>query len=135
VKVNAEPGDLLVCGSTVRWISSRVIYMLMLWWVLGDSRTPHYNLSATGNIPRFAAYTCYMPVADASPEDLIRKRTAFENRLGTTHWPNAMHTGSNIAKRNGEIHGEVRERPMKEPVLTERAFKLTGIPYMNESVA
>ncbi|KAH0312465.1 hypothetical protein KCU71_g7282, partial [Aureobasidium melanogenum] len=56
VKVCAEPGDLL------------------LW----DSRTPHYNLSPTGETPRFCVYTCYMPVVDASPEDLLRKKDAFE---------------------------------------------------------
>jgi hypothetical protein len=71
-----------------------------------------------------------MPVADASQDDLIRKKAAFEKRLGTTHWPNAQHTGNNIAKRDGRIHGGIRERPLHEPVLSERAFKLTGIPYI-----
>jgi hypothetical protein len=56
VKVCAEPGDLL------------------LW----DSRTPHYNLSSITKQPRFCIYTCYMPVADVSQEDLIRKKKAFE---------------------------------------------------------
>jgi hypothetical protein len=72
-----------------------------------------------------------MPVADASEEDLLRKKAAFEKRLGTTHWPNARHTGNNVAKtRDGKVHGEIRERPLHEPVLSERAFKLTGIPYI-----
>lgn len=56
VKVCAEPGDLL------------------LW----DSRTPHYNVSAEGNTPRFVVYTCYMPVKDATQEELIRKKEAYE---------------------------------------------------------
>lgn len=64
VKVCAEPGDLL------------------LW----DSRTPHYNLSSVTDQSRFCVYTCYMPVAEVSQEDLIRKKAAFENWLGTTHW-------------------------------------------------
>lgn len=55
-KICAEPGDLIV-------------------W---DSRTPHYNLSPTGERPRFCVYTCYMPVKDASKEDLRRKKEAFE---------------------------------------------------------
>lgn len=63
VKVSAEPGDLL------------------LW----DSRTPHYNLSSTTDQNRFCVYTCYMPVADASQEDLKRKKIAFEGWFGTTH--------------------------------------------------
>jgi hypothetical protein len=56
VKVCAEPGDLL------------------LW----DSRTPHYNVSATGSIPRFCVYTCFMPVKDATQAELIRKKKAYE---------------------------------------------------------
>lgn len=57
-KVCAEPGDLIV-------------------W---DSRTPHYNLSPTGTTPRFCIYTCYLPVAEVSQEDLIRKKAAFESK-------------------------------------------------------
>ncbi|CBF78811.1 uncharacterized protein ANIA_07227 [Aspergillus nidulans FGSC A4] len=108
VKVCAEPGDIL------------------LW----DSRTPHYNLSPKGQTPRFCIYTCYMPVADASQEDLVRKKESFENRLGTTHWPNANHTGSNVATRDGKECPYNRFKPVMEPVLNERAFRLTGIPYL-----
>ncbi|KAL4950798.1 MFS transporter [Aspergillus filifer] len=68
VKPNAEPGDLI------------------LW----DSRTPHYNLSPTGTTPRFCIYTCYMPATDATQEQLLTKKAAFEANLGTTHWPNAL---------------------------------------------
>ncbi|KAJ5890389.1 uncharacterized protein N7473_006617 [Penicillium subrubescens] len=107
-KICAEPGDLL------------------LW----DSRTPHYNLSPKKNQPRFAIYTCFMPVADATQEDLIRKKDAFDRRVGTTHWPNAKHTGSNVAQRDGKEDPHNRDRPVNEPVLSERAFKLTGIPYI-----
>lgn len=124
IKVCAEPGDLL------------------LW----DSRTPHYNLSSTTSRPRFCVYTCYMPVADASKEDLIRKKKAFEgmflfdrnvslansiaDRVGTTHWPNARHTGSNVAMRDGAPDPNNRDRPRQEPRLDERGWKLTGIPYL-----
>jgi len=121
-KVCAGPGDLL------------------LW----DSRTPHYNLSPKGETPRFCVYTCYMPAADASQEDLIRKKDAFERRVGTTHWPNAQHTGSNIQKvkslehriedRGGVEDPNNRARPSKEPQLSERAYKLTGIPYIKAAV-
>ena len=57
VKVCAEPGDLL------------------LW----DSRTPHYNLSSETTMPRFCIYTCYMPVKDATQDELRRKKDAFES--------------------------------------------------------
>ena len=71
-----------------------------------------------------------MPASEASQEDLIRKKDAFERRVGTTHWPNARHLGSNEAKRNGEPDHIVRNKPLHEPILDERAFKLTGIPYI-----
>jgi len=108
VKVEAKPGDLIV-------------------W---DSRTPHYNVPAKEQQDRLAIYTCFMPVADVSQEDLLRKKEAFEKRLGTTHWPNARHVGSNVAKRNGGDDVVSRDRPLHEPKLSERAFKLTGIPYI-----
>ncbi|KAL4807496.1 hypothetical protein BDV18DRAFT_102698 [Aspergillus unguis] len=108
IKICAEPGDLL------------------LW----DSRTPHYNLSPKGDTPRFCVYTCYMPVAGASREDLIAKKNAFDNWLGTSHWPNAKYTGTNVAKRDGVECPYNRFKPVNEPVLDERAFKLTGIPYL-----
>ncbi|KAJ5882445.1 uncharacterized protein N7529_001117 [Penicillium soppii] len=109
-KVCAEPGDLL------------------LW----DSRTPHYNLSPTKEQPRFAVYTCFMPVADATQDDLHRKKDAFERLVGTTHWPNAKHTGSNVAQRNGKDDPHNRRVPLNDPRLSERAFRLTGIPYIKE---
>lgn len=112
-KVEAEPGDLIV-------------------W---DSRTPHYNVPVSSNQDRMAVYTCYMPVSEASQEDLLRKKKAFEDRLGTTHWPNAMHLGSNEAKRNGKPDHIIRGRPLHEPILSERAFKLTGIPYIKATTS
>ncbi|KAK3671650.1 hypothetical protein LTR78_008383 [Recurvomyces mirabilis] len=108
LKVCAEPGDLLV-------------------W---DSRTAHYNLSSKTNQPRFAIYTCYMPVNDATQEDLIKKKGAYERWVGTTHWPNARHTGSNVAKRDGEDDPHNRFEPINKPQMNERTFKLTGIPYI-----
>ncbi|KAI4735403.1 hypothetical protein E4T50_14086 [Aureobasidium sp. EXF-12298] len=108
VKVSAEPGDLL------------------LW----DSRTPHYNLSSTTDQNRFCVYTCYMPVAEASQEDLQRKKTAFDGWFGTTHWPNARVLGRNSAKRNGTLDPFNRTEPVNKPQLSERAYRLTGIPYI-----
>ncbi|KAI0476580.1 hypothetical protein GGR56DRAFT_481415 [Xylariaceae sp. FL0804] len=108
LKVEAEPGDLL------------------LW----DSRTPHYNLSPSGDRPRFATYTCYMPAAEASQEDLLRKRKAFEETKGTTHWPNAVHVGGVPIIRDGQPCPYNDGKPRQLPKLTERGYKLTGIPYI-----
>ncbi|KAJ5681352.1 uncharacterized protein N7477_001292 [Penicillium maclennaniae] len=99
---------------------------LLLW----DSRTPHYNLSPKKTRPQLAVYTCFMPVADASQDDLLRKKDAFDRRVGTTHWPNAKHTGSNVAQRDGKDDPHNRNKPVNDPDLSERAFKLTGIPYI-----
>ncbi|CEI63388.1 hypothetical protein FVEN_g85 [Fusarium venenatum] len=107
-KINAEPGDLLV-------------------W---DSRTPHYNVSPEGNMPRFCTYTCYMPAADATQEDLIRKKGAFENLQSTTHWPNAMHVGGIPIMRDGKPCPYNTNKPREAPKLTARGFELTGIPYI-----
>lgn len=51
-------------------------------------------------------------------------------RVGTTHWPNALFLGSNEAKRNGKLDSVQRDKPLNDFVMTERAFKLTGIPYI-----
>ncbi|PYI12703.1 hypothetical protein BO78DRAFT_402582 [Aspergillus sclerotiicarbonarius CBS 121057] len=110
-KVCAGPGDLIV-------------------W---DSRTPHYNVAPRGEVDRLAVYACYMPVREVGRADLVRKREAFECRLGTSHWPNAQHVSkTNIAMRDGKPCPVARERPVQEPVLSERVFRLTGIPYLEE---
>ncbi|KAI7232910.1 hypothetical protein KC365_g6580 [Hortaea werneckii] len=66
----------------------------------------------------------------ASQDDLVRKRDAFERWVGTIHWPNARHTGSNVGKRDGENDPHNRFEPVNKPSLDQRAFKLTGIPYI-----
>jgi hypothetical protein len=113
IKVNAEPGDLL------------------LW----DSRTPHYNLSPSGSSPRFCVYTCYMPVVDATQEELIRKKGAFEATQGTTHWPNAMHVGGVPIRRQDGKDCPYNDWKPRQPVkLSARGLRLTGIPYLEASV-
>ena len=113
IKVNAEPGDLL------------------LW----DSRTPHYNLSPSGSAPRFCVYTCYMPVVDATQEELLRKKGAFETTQSTTHWPNAMHVGGVPIRRQDGKDCPYNDWKPRQPVkLSERGLRLTGIPYIKASV-
>jgi hypothetical protein len=126
-KVCAEPGDLIV-------------------W---DSRTPHYNISSSStsssSMPTFAAYVCCIPVCAVSQENLKSKREAFEQRKGTTHWPDARVVRRNETRikslddRLGIKSGEGgvldpvnRMRSVREPVLGERAFRLTGIPYIKQ---
>jgi hypothetical protein len=72
-----------------------------------------------------------MTVADASQEDLIRRKDAYERCVGTTHWPNANHTGSNVATRDSVDDPYNRSEPVRKPGIDERTFKLTGgIPYI-----
>ncbi|KAK4054337.1 hypothetical protein OIO90_003570 [Microbotryomycetes sp. JL221] len=135
VKVDCEAGDL----------------------VLWDSRTPHYNVSPSAGNPRMVVYTCYAPVSTASEEDLLRKKQAFEELHGHSHWPQGVTASKrDIAltakltkfscsglqpfikefvgpKRNGEPDPLNTWKPRKPPVLSERAFKLTGIPYIKSS--
>ncbi|KAK7202668.1 hypothetical protein BZA70DRAFT_100379 [Myxozyma melibiosi] len=112
VKVCADPGDLI------------------LW----DSRAPHYNCGPEGDNHRMAVYTCYMPAAEASQEDLKKKKMCFENRYSTSHWPDVQFYSDNHPRREGvpEPDSAIRQQPLHEPVLSERAFKLTGIPYIKD---
>ena len=71
-----------------------------------------------------------MPVADATQEDLVRKKDALERWVGTTHWPNARHTGSNVAQRDGKEDPHNRFEPVNKFKFDDRAYKLTGIPYI-----
>ncbi|KAF4556638.1 Hypothetical protein D9617_1g085160 [Elsinoe fawcettii] len=112
VKVNAEPGDL----------------------VLWDSRTPHYNVSPTGSTDRLVTYVCMMPASTATQQDLIRKRDLFEQQDGHSHWPMALQPFIKAfvePMRNGKPDPLNTWKPRQQPRLSERAFKLTGIPYIS----
>lgn len=90
-----------------------------------------------------------MPVEDATEEQLLTKKMAFEGVSSklyelrstadrvetkmTTHWPNAMHVVDLPVYRNGEPDPYNRHRPRKPVQLSERGFKLTGIPYLKAS--
>lgn len=73
-----------------------------------------------------------MPVADATKEQLQVKKKAFYNTKMTTHWPNAAHVVDIPVLRNGEPDPHNRASPRQPPQLTERGFKLTGIPYLEQ---
>jgi hypothetical protein len=138
VKVNAEPGDLILCRSLTLSSISAFLHALHLLTSLpllyaGDSRTPHYNAAPTGDNVRFVVYTCYGPVSAATQEELQGKKQLFENMKGHSHWPQGFQpfVEAFVApKRNGELDPLNTWKPRKAPVLNERAFKLTGIPYI-----
>ncbi|BGP33048.1 hypothetical protein JCM10296v2_004837 [Rhodotorula toruloides] len=111
VKVNCGPGDL----------------------VLWDFRAPHYNVAPSGDMARFVVYNAYAPVSTATKEDLLQKKWLFENTKGHSHWPQGFQpfVEQFIApKRNGELDPHNNWTPRRKPVLSERAYKLTGIPYL-----
>lgn len=114
VKVNAGPGDL----------------------VLWDSRAPHYNKSPTGDQARFAIYTCMAPVSAITQDELVAKRVLFEESRGTSHWPQSFqpHIRDYVKPvRNGKEDDLNTWKPRQFPQLNERAYKLTGIPYIKAS--
>lgn len=102
----------------------------------GDSRTPHYNRSPKGDRARFVVYTCYAPVSTATQEELARKKMLFEQTKGHSHWPQALQPFIEefvAPKRNGQIDPLNTWKPREFPQLSERAYKLTGIPYVKTS--
>ncbi|GAA6037987.1 hypothetical protein JCM8097_009527 [Rhodosporidiobolus ruineniae] len=116
VKVNAEPGDLI------------------LW----DSRVPHYNCPPKGEQTRFVVYVSMMPVSNTTQDELRQKKWLFENTKGHSHWAQGFQPFVEAfvtPKRNGVPDPLNKWAPRKPPVLSERAFKLTGIPYIEPSTA
>ncbi|KAI5477301.1 hypothetical protein MNV49_006522 [Pseudohyphozyma bogoriensis] len=108
-KVDLAPGDLVI-------------------W---DSRVPHYNVAPKGDQIRMATYTCFAPVSTATKEDLVRKKEAFESAIGSSHWPQCLQTFSRPPMRDdGTLCPGIPGKTPGPPVLNERAYKLTGIPYI-----
>lgn len=167
VKVNAGPGDLILCASLSL---SRLLSPLLSLApsrapspsrspsflrslcrrrfevdeadlpprAAGDSRVPHYNAAPKGDTVRFVVYTCMAPVATATQEELAQKKWLFENTKGHSHWPQGFQpfVEAFIApRRNGELDPLNTWTPRQRPVLSERAFRLTGIPYLNSAAA
>lgn len=119
---------------------SRVRISLMFYTNLkpsiGDSRTPHYNVSPKGENSRFVVYTCYAPVSTATQEELQLKKWLFENTKGHSHWPQALQPFVEefvTPMRNGEPCPHNQWKPRAPPQLSERGYKLTGIPYIKAS--
>lgn len=111
VKVDAEPGDV----------------------VLWDSRTPHYNASPKKDTDRFVVYVCMLPVSTATQDDLKLKKKLFEEQHGHSHWPMALQPFIKEylqPMRNGKPDPLNTWKPRQPPQLSERGYKLTGIPYI-----
>lgn len=62
--------------------------------------------------------------------ELFASLIAFAAWLGTAHWPNAQHVGSNVAKRDGKDDPHNPFEPFNKSVLDREGFKSTGIPYI-----
>ncbi|KAI8211656.1 hypothetical protein K4K52_010007 [Colletotrichum sp. SAR 10_76] len=108
IKVNAEPGDLII-------------------W---DSRTVHYAKLPESDTIRTILYATYTPASLATPEDLALKSELFHKYEATTHWPHCNIFGQGKAMRNGQQCPGEREEPLEKPVLTDRLLKLAGVkPY------
>lgn len=99
---------------------------------------PHYNAAPKGDNVRFVVYTCMAPVSTATQEELLQKKWLFENTKGHSHWPQGFQPFVEhfvAPKRNGELDPLNKWAPRQKPALNERAFKLTGIPYINSAQA
>ncbi|CAG8233886.1 unnamed protein product [Penicillium salamii] len=108
IKVNAEPGDVII-------------------W---DSRTVHYASLPQSETIRTIIYATYTPASLATPEDIALKADIFRRFEGTTHWPHCNIFAQGKAMRDGKIcHGE-RTEPLEKPEMTDQVLKLAGVkPY------
>ncbi|KAJ5662812.1 hypothetical protein N7507_003543 [Penicillium longicatenatum] len=108
VKVNAEPGDLII-------------------W---DLRTVHYASLPESDIIRTITYATYTPANLATFEDLAKKVELFYSYECSTHWPHCNIFGQGKAMRNGKIYPGERTEPLEKPELTDTVLKLAGFkPY------
>ncbi|KAL3475855.1 hypothetical protein BJX99DRAFT_270840 [Aspergillus californicus] len=108
IKVNAEPGDVII-------------------W---DSRTVHYASLPQSETIRTIIYATYTPASLATPEDIALKADIFRRFEGTTHWPHCNIFAQGKAMRGGKICPGERTGPLEEPEMTDQVLKLAGVkPY------
>lgn len=101
--LNMGPAQLVVCKAGD----------LCLW----DSRTIHCNSPGVRepekpenwSLIRIASYICMTPRAKASREVLKQRKKAYEDHIGTSHWPHYF------AKLNTSRHAN-RKMPMNEDI-------------------
>ncbi|KAK4579943.1 hypothetical protein LTR86_000144 [Recurvomyces mirabilis] len=104
---------------------------LILW----DSRTIHWNASPVGSQIRFISYVCYCPRTFASDQVLKEKLEVFQQRKGTTHWPNmnvipSDRTDYHYAqprRPDDSIDPANRDRPFVEPEENAAVMRLVGV--------
>merc|ERR1712093_265727 len=84
---------------------------LILW----DSRTVHANSPAMVNaehcpdsLLRMVCYTCMTPRAWASDQCIRERQSAFERKVGGTHWPHEF-------KPRDSLQGEIMRSFAEEP--------------------
>lgn len=109
IKINAEPGDLI------------------LW----DSRTIHWGSEPNelGNTIRSISYVSYSPKCFASESSLKTKRDVFNQWLGTTHWAHDNIIARRLEAKldDGSIDPKDRQEPINKPILTGKLKKLAGL--------
>ncbi|CAK7200160.1 hypothetical protein SEUCBS139899_002851 [Sporothrix eucalyptigena] len=105
VKVCAQPGDLL------------------LW----ESRTVHYGSVPSSTNDRFAAYVCYKPAVHASEETKKERLVVFAKKHGTAHDPTIVRVTPRLPPDDHPTYQAMLEKPLQEPVLTQRARQLAGL--------
>ncbi|KAK4958273.1 hypothetical protein LTR10_004699 [Elasticomyces elasticus] len=103
---------------------------LILW----DSRTIHWNASPVGDQIRYITYVCYCPRSMATEQELQRKLEVFQERKGTTHWPNMSVIPADGTKKealprrpDGSVDPANRYRPFHEPEETPVVMRLVGV--------
>ena len=56
--------------------------------IIWDSRLFHQNqCGGPNNEERMVQYVCYMPRSYNTPENVVRRKYAFDNRITSSHWP------------------------------------------------
>lgn len=112
IKVEAEPGDLL------------------LW----DSRVVHWGGEPTknSNTIRTVIYASYSPARFASQEALAEKQRVFKVHGATTHWAHDNIWLRPLEARlpDGSVDPRNRSEPREKPELTDKLLRLAGMkPY------
>ncbi|KAJ5683464.1 hypothetical protein N7462_006629 [Penicillium macrosclerotiorum] len=108
IKINAEPGDVII-------------------W---DSRTVHYASLPQSETIRTIIYATYTPASLATPEDVALKADIFHRFEGTTHWPHCNIFAQGKAMRGDKICPGERNEPLEKPEMTDQVLKLAGVkPY------
>lgn len=87
--------------------------------ILWDSRTVHWAARPAKSMDhcRMAVYLCYVPRNRAAKKDIEKKRTAFDERRMTSHWPAQPKLFPKQPRTYGNV--EILEKFTDRPVITK----------------